>query len=446
MQDLTQGSIVKHLMQMAAFIAAGMLFQTLYIIVDLYFVSALGKEALAGVGAAANVMFIVMAVMQVLTIGGVTLISHAVGRKDQAEANLVFNQSMLLSVLVGAVVILLGYAVTASYIASITADAATAEAGRIYLYWYLPGLALNITMTGLGAALRGTGIVKPTMAVQSATVVMNIVLAPILIAGWGTGHPLGVMGAALATSISIVFGVVMLLGYFIRLEHYVAFNLAEWRPNFAIWKRLLNVGLPAGGEFALFFVIVTVIYACVRQFGADAQAGVAVGLRVGQAIFLPAMAVAFAVSPIAGQNFGAKRADRVRETFKSALWIGIVIMAVLTVLCQLSPTSLIHPFSKDPAVVAVGAQYLHIVSWNFVCNGIIFACSGLFQGLGNTWPALMSSGFRIFTFVLPAIWMAQQPWVKIEDFWYVSVASITLQAVISLLFLRSEMRKRLAFA
>jgi len=196
----------------------------------------------------------------------------------------------------------------------------------------------------------------------------------------------------------------------------------------------------------LFFVILTVIYACVRQFGADAQAGVAVGLRVGQAIFLPAMAVAFAVSPIAGQNFGAKQAARVRETFTSALWIGIVIMAVLTILCQLSPEWLIHPFSKDPAVVAVGAQYLHIVSWNFICNGIIFACSGLFQGLGNTWPALLSSGMRIFTFVLPAIWIARQPWVKIEDFWYVSVASITLQAVISLLLLRGEMRKRLVFA
>jgi putative MATE family efflux protein len=288
--------------------------------------------------------------------------------------------------------------------------------------------------------------VKPTMVVQSATVIMNIILAPILIAGWGTGHPLGVMGAALATSISIVFGVVMLLGYFIRLEHYVAFNFAQWRPEFAIWKRLLNIGLPAGGEFMLFFVIVTVIYACVRQFGADAQAGVAVGLRVGQAIFLPAMAVAFAVSPIAGQNFGAKRADRVKETFRSALWIGIVIMAVLTVLCQLSPESLIHPFSKDPAVVAVGAQYLHIVSLNFICNGIIFACSGLFQGLGNTWPALLSSGMRVFTFVLPAIWMSRQPWIKIEDFWYVSVASITLQAVISLLLLRGQFRKRLAFA
>jgi putative MATE family efflux protein len=288
--------------------------------------------------------------------------------------------------------------------------------------------------------------VKPTMLVQSLTVGLNVILAPILIAGWGTGHPLGVMGAALASSLSILIGVLLLLGYFVRLEHYVAFKASEWHPNFAIWKRLLNVGLPAGGEFALLFIIITVIYASVRQFGAEAQAGVGIGLRVGQAIFLPAMAVAFAVSPIAGQNFGAKRPDRVRETFWSALKIGTVIMLAVTALCQWNPEMLIRFFSKDPAVVEVGSGYLRIISWNFVCNGIIFACSGLFQGLGNTWPALLSSAMRILTFVLPALWLAHQPWVKIEYFWYISLASITLQALMSLLLLQGEMRRKLAFA
>jgi putative MATE family efflux protein len=446
MHDLTVGSIPKHLMQMAAFIAAGMLVQTLYIVVDLYFVSGLGKEAIAGVGAASNAMFIVLALTQVLAVGTVTLISHAAGRKDQAEANLVFNQSMLMSALVGLLVLVGGYAVSDAYVGSISADAATTAAGKTFLLWYLPGLALQFAMVGMGSALRGTGIVKPTMVVQSLTVILNIILAPILIAGWGTGHPLGVMGSALASSISIAVGVLLLIVYFARLEHYVSFNTAKWRPEFAIWKRLLNIGLPAGGEFLLLFIIITVIYAAVRQFGADAQAGVSIGLRVGQAIFLPAMAVAFAVSPIAGQNFGAKRADRVGETFWSALWIGAIIMAALTVLCQVSPESLIHPFSNDPEVVAVGAQYLHIISWNFVCNGIIFTCSGMFQGLGNTWPALLSSGLRILTFVVPVTWLAHQPWVKIEHLWYISVASITLQAVISYLLLRGEMRRRLVFA
>lgn len=446
MQDLTRGSITKHMLQMAAFMAAGMLFNTLYILVDLLFVKPLGPAALAGVGMATNVMFVVLALTQVLSIGTVTLIAHAVGRKDQPHANLVFNQSMLMSVAACFLVLALGYAILPGYVNSLTSDPATAEAAHTYLYWYLPGQAILIATTGLGSALRGTGIVKPTMAVQSLTVALNIALAPVLIAGWVTGHPLGVKGAALATTISVSIGFVILIVYFAKLEHYVKFNAAQWKADFGLWKRLLNIGLPAGGEFLLFFIIVTVIYASVAQFGADTQAGVAVGLRVGQAIFLPAMAVAFAVSPIAGQNFGAKQAERVRETFKAALVIGTVIMLALTLLCQLAPEWLVKHFASNANVLAVGAQYLHIVSWNFVCNGIIFACSGIFQGLGNTWPALMSSAMRILTFVLPVLWMARQPWVKIEDFWYVSVASITLQAIVSLLLLRGEMRKRLAFA
>jgi putative MATE family efflux protein len=446
MADLTQGPIAKHLVQMATFIAAGMIVQTLYILVDLYFVANLGRDAIAGVGAAANATFLVLALTQVLSVGTVTLISHAAGRKDQADANIVFHQSMLMSAFSAVAMLAAGYGLKGSYLGTISADAATIDAGKVYLEWYLPGLALQFAIVGIAAVLRGTGIVKPTMIVQSLTVLLNIILAPILIAGWGTGHPMGVMGAGLASSISIVIGVVVLILYFLRLEKFVSFTSAHWAPNFKVWGRLLNIGLPAGGEFALMFLIVSVIYGAVRQFGAEAQAGIGIGLRVMQSIFLPAMAVAFAVSPIAGQNYGAKLADRVRETFRSALVLGTIIMAALTLLCQVNPALLIRGFSSDPKVIEIGAQYLHITSWNFVCNGIIFTCSALFQGMGNTWPALLSSGLRILTFVMPAIWLANQPWVKIEHFWYLSVTSITLQALISYLLMRGEMRRRLAFA
>ncbi len=97
MKDLTDSSIVKNILQMALPIAAGMFFQTLYFLIDLYFVAGLGDAAIAGVGAAGNVMFVVFAVTQVLGVGTVTLISHAAGRKDQADANLVFNQSLALA-------------------------------------------------------------------------------------------------------------------------------------------------------------------------------------------------------------------------------------------------------------------------------------------------------------------------------------------------------------
>ena len=446
MKDLTQGSIKGHLLQMAAFLAAGMIVQTLYLLVDLYFVSGLGKEAIAGVAAGGSMTFVALALTQVLGVGTVTLIAHAAGRKDQADANLVFNQSVLLSAICAVLVLVVGYAVTDGYVRMISADAGTALAGKTYLHWYLPNLALQFAIVAMGSALRGTGIVKPTMLVQALTVALNVVLAPVLIAGWGTGHALGVMGAGLASSISVAIGVAVLIVYFVSLERYVAFTPGQWRPQLATCRRLVNIGLPAGGEFALMFVILVVLYSAIRQFGADAQAGIGIGLRVSQAIFLPAMAVAFAVSPIAGQNFGARLAPRVRETFRSAAFIGSSIMAALTLFCQWRPELLIGQFSSEPAVIEVGATYMRITSWNFVASGIIFTCSGLFQALGNTLPSLISSGGRLITFVLPVLWLAHRPWVKIEHFWYLSVATVTLQAVVSCLLARGEMRRRLAFA
>ena len=111
------------------------------------------------------------------------------------------------------------YPLAGWYMNKIGVGAATEEAGRLYLYCFIPGLALQFVMTALSAALRATGIVKPTMLAQMLSVSLNIVLAPILIAGWGTGRPLGVVGAGLASTFAIIAGVVLLATYFVRYEH-----------------------------------------------------------------------------------------------------------------------------------------------------------------------------------------------------------------------------------
>ena len=129
----------------------------------------------------------------------------------------------------------------------------------------------------------------------------------------------------------------LLFVYFRRLEKYVAVDPAQWAPRLATWRRMLGLGLPAGGEFVLMFVYVAIIYWVIRDFGAAAQAGFGVGQRVMQAIMLPALALSFAVPAVAGQNVGAKRLDRVRETFRSAAIMSTVLMVALTLLCQLRP-------------------------------------------------------------------------------------------------------------
>jgi putative MATE family efflux protein len=442
-QDLTQGSIGRHILRLAAPLAAGMVFQTLYYLVDLYFVAKLGDVAIAGVSAAGNVQFLIMALTQILGVGTMVLVSHASGRKDRADANLVFNQSTLLAGLCAAFTLVAGYAFSPVYMRSIGADAATAAAGTSYLRWFLPGLAMQFALVSMGSALRGTGIARPTMIVQMLTVLLNALLAPVLIAGWGTGRPLGVAGAALASSIAVTVGVLMLLWYFLRLEKFVAFDGALVRARPSEWKRILRIGLPAGGEFAFMFVFMAVIYWVIRDFGAAAQAGYGVGSRVMQAIFLPAMAIAFATAPVAGQNVGARQHERTRATFRSAAVMGSALMFVLTFVCQWRADWLVTRFTQDVAVIAVATGFLHVISWNFIAQGLIFTCSGMFQALGNTVPSLISSGSRIVTFAAPALWLAQRPGFTLRQVWYLSVVTVALQTVVSLWLLRREFQRRL---
>lgn len=255
-----------------------------------------------------------------------------------------------------------GYWLTSAYMRSIGADAATVDAGIAYLTWFLPGLALQYVTLVITSALRGTGIVQPTMIVQMASVLLNVILAPVLIADIGTGRPLGVAGAGLASTISVAARLSLLIFYFGRLEKYVHVKASLWRPRFEVWKRMLNIGPPADGEFALMFMYMAVIYWVIRDFCAAAQAGFGVGTRLMQAIFLPAMAIAFATGPIAGQNYGAKQYARVRATFRSAAIMSSMLMLVLTLVCQWNPAWLVAGFTTDPKVIEVGTRFLEVIS------------------------------------------------------------------------------------
>lgn len=444
MKDLTTGPIGRHIVQMSIPIVVGMVLQTLYYLVDLYFVSRLGAAAVAGVSAAGNVFFIVMALTQMLGVSTVALVSHAVGRKDRGEANHIFNQSVVLALLCTAVTLMGGYGFADWYMGTVGADAPTRAAGIAFLHGFIPGLALQFAIIVMGSALRGTGIVKPTMVVQAATVLLNTVLAPVMIAGWGTGVPLGTAGAGWASTIAVAAGTAFLAWYFLKLEHYVGFDTSQWKPDFRTWGRMLNIGVPSGGEFAFMALYSAVIYWIIRDFGASAQAGFGISGRIMQSIFLPAMAVAFAAAPIAGQNYGAKLPERVKETFVKSIVACVGLMIVLAFFVHWKGVLMIAYFTSDPAAVAFGSQFLSIISWNFAAMGVVFTCSSLFQALGNTWPSLFSMATRVVTFIIPAVWISSRPGFDIVDIWHLSVVTVLFQACLSLGLIYFQFRSRLA--
>ena len=445
MRDLTQGPIPGHLVAMAAPIAAGMLAQTLYFLIDLYFVAQLGDAALAGVGAAGTAMFVVMALTQTLGVGTMALVSQAVGRKDPVDADLVFNQAMSLAIFCTAATLVGGYLLSGCYMRIVGADEMTIAAGITYLAWFMPGLALQYVNMVMISGLRGTGVVQPTMVVQIATVLLNALLAPILIGGWLTGKPLGVAGAGLASTLAVAAGTLMLALYFRKLEKYIHIRTATWRPRLPVWGRMINIGLPAGGEFGFMFLYMAVIYWVIRDFGAAAQAGFGLGIRLMQSIFLPAMAIAFATGPIAGQNYGAKQYGRVRETFRQR------------------GEDQVRPHARADAVHAMAAG---------MAGGRIHGRPGRHRGR-LALPAdrlVQLRGVRDSSSPAPASSRASatpgRRWPRprrasspsccrrsgsrrcrdyqIDQVWYVSVASVWVQAAISFVLLRRTMRARLA--
>jgi putative MATE family efflux protein len=448
MHDLTKGSIARSLMQTTGFMLVGMVFQTLYFLVDLYFVGQLGKTAVAAVSLSGNLMFVVLALTQMLGVGTTALIAHATGRKDRAEARLVFNQSQVLSLVVGALFFALMMALRGQFARGQAADPETARLAAEYLAWFIPSLAAQFAMVATGSALRGIGDFKPGMIVQLVTVVLNIVLAPVLMFGWGTGRPMGVAGTALASFIAVAVGVIALLWHVARKpgSGYLELVRREWRPRPALWGRMLKIGMPAGAEFGLMGIYMFAVYAITRRFGAEAQAGFGIGLRVIQAGFMPVVALGFAVSPVAGQNFGARLPDRVRATFRIAALMAAAAMVVLVAVCKLFPEALIRLFNRDPGVVGIGAEYLAITSWNFVPSGVVFVSSSMFQALGNTLPPLVSSFLRTSLIVVPVYLLSFAGGFALHWIWYLSVGAVALHMTLNVLLLRREYRRKLAFA
>ena len=444
MQDLTSGSLTGHLLKTTSFMLVSMIFQTLYILVDLFWVGRLGTDAVAAVGLAGNLSFIVIAITQVLGVGATTLVSHASGRKDQDRAIFLFNQAQVLSLVVSAIFLMVAMLLRHQYAAGQSATEGMRIATEEYLAWFIPAMALQFAMVTMSAALRGTGNFKPGMVVQTATVVINMVTAPFLIFGWGPFPQMGVSGAAVATFVSIVIGVVWISFYFVDAKAYLRFHFGHSRPQLRVWWDMLKIGLPAGAEFALMGLYMGVVYAITKPFGAAAQGGFTIGLRVVQSAFLPVVALGFAVAPVAGQNFAARKGDRVRAAFKAAAGISAAAMLLAGIGMYFGAAALMRVFTADPEAIAVGVEYLQIVVVTFVPSGITFVSSSMFQALGNTIPPLATSTLRIVIAAIPAIFLARVAGFHLTWIWYLGAIAVMLQMTLNLILLQREFRLKLA--
>ena len=422
MQDLTTGSLTRHLLKTTSFMLVSMVFQTLYVLVDLYWVGRLGTEAVAAVGIAGNLMFIVLAATQMLGVGTTTLVSHAAGRKDRERAILVFNQSQVLSIVVGVLFLVVAMALRMRVCARAQRRRRDGAVGRglSALVHSRDGAAVRAGRHGRRAARHGQlqaghgGADRDRHPQHRAGAGADLWLGhrP---AAWRRGR--GDRDVHRDCRRRRLDDAVLL-----PADAYLKFTPADWKPRLPALGRHAE-DRPAGRRG-------------VRADGRVPRARLrgqpavrrrrAGGLRhrhAHRAGVLPAGRRA-RLRRRAGGRPELRRAARRRACARRSR----PPRRSPADRCSCSRRSsgcwaddLVRVFSSDPQAIAVGEEYLRIVAWNFVASGVIFVSSSMFQAMGNTMPSLVTSFTRIVLVAVPVLLLAQTPGFELRWVWYISV-------------------------
>ena len=439
--DLTEGPIFRNLISLAVPVTISMVMFTVYLMADLYFVGRLGPDAVAALSISGNAFFVHLGFSTILGTGGMALIAQAFGRKDYDHAELVFKQSILMALIVGALEAGTGWLIAPFYIEFFGGTGNSLLWGIQYFQIFSISFLFMLLLYVIGNCFRGMGNTKTPMIIMLQANLLNILLDPLLIFGWLGLPAMGVRGgAALASVISQIYAL-GIYGYLIFIRGSIISIKGSWRLMRDIVKKSLFIGVPSGMNHFLLAANLMITYRVISDYGTAALASVGIGFRILQAIYIPVIAVASAMAAVVGQNFGANKYDRIIGTFMSAWLISIVFMLMCTVVCRLFPDYLIEIFSNDPDVIRFGVIYLTIFSLGNIIVGTIMITGAAFQGLGKTYPSLAGAVldnalFAGLVFTLPAFFS----W-GIQSIWWIKLITAVIEMVVVAIWLKIELRR-----
>jgi putative MATE family efflux protein len=399
---LLEGPILRSLLTLAVPIALANVLQAAYQLIDAFWVGRLGGSAVAAVSVSTPIMFLTIGVGAGLAIAGSTLVAQYYGARNSDMVDHVAGQTLLMIVVVSIVLGGVGYlgAPVILRLMGVAPDVYTGALGFMRVSFV--GLVFNFFFFMFQSLMRGVGEAKLPVYIVFGTVVLNFILDPPFIFGWGPIPRSGVMGAALATvatqSLAAAVGLVVLLGgrYGIHLA---------WRdfvPDPAYIKRAFLLGFPASIEQSARALGLTVLTFLIASFGTITMAAYGVGSTILQVVMIPAMGLSMAVSALVGQNIGAGNVDRAAQIGRLGSWLGFWILTGLGALAFLFAPQLVAFFvPSDPHVISEGATYLRIMalSWGFL--GAQFSMTGVLRASGN----------MVMTMVLTLVsqWVLQFP-------------------------------------
>jgi len=379
----------------------GTIFQNLYSVIDSIFAGQMISEsALAAIGQIFPIYFIIIALGVGLSIGTTSLIANSIGENNLENSGKIFSQSIILSIIVSILVTIIGINFSSSLINYLNNDKETLELSLQYMKIIFVGSIFIFLLMSINSSLSAQGDTKSYRNVLIFSFFLNIILNPILISGkilsLQITSPLGIEGIAYATIISQFVGIFYLYIKLTKTKIYKYFKLTIV-PNFLIIRNILSQGIPASIGMMMIAVGSYILIYFVGFFGVEAIAGYTSAGRYEQLFFLPLLGLSTATVTIVGQNFGAKQYERVLETYKKGVKIGIIVLSILGLIIFLSSEIAMNLFTDNENVKKYGSDYLKISALMFPAFPFFFIGNATFQGLKK---AIIVMYMAIMRFVL----------------------------------------------
>ncbi len=430
-RDLTTGSIPRHLIAFSLPMLAGSALQTAYSFVNAIWVGQyLGKNALAAVTVSFPVVFVLIALAAGMTLATTILVSQHYGARDMQALRRVVSSSTALIGALGLVMFIGGELLAGWILRAMDTPPEIWAIATSYLRIFLFSLPAVFGVFLVRGMLQGIGDSKTPLYFQSAGLLLSAALDPVLMFGWLGMPRLGLNGTAYATIIAQGLAVVSMVIWLRRSNSPVA-PRAMRQFDWATTWITLRIGAPSAVQQSLISVGMVFVTSIINGFGGDATAAFGAASRVDQLAFMPAMTLSMAVSSLAGQNIGAGRYDRIRQVLLWGCLFSFGMTAVASLLAVSVPTTLLHIFTRDPAVVDIGRSYLRTVGASYCFFAVMFITNGIINGSGHTLVPTLISLVSLWVVRVPLAYWLSRKMGSIQGVWYSMALSFFVSMVAS---------------
>ena len=361
-----------------------MAMESLFAVVDVYFVASLGPSAVATVGLTESILTLVYAVAIGLSMGTTAMVARRIGEKNPAGAADVAVQAIAVAAMASIPVAVVGFFFAKKVLVLMGADAWALEHGYRYTRWMLGGNVVIMLIFVINAVFRGAGDPAMAMRVLWVSNGINIVLDPALIRGWGPLPELGVEGAGVATTIGRGVGVAIQLFVLFRGAKHIRVLRSQLRVRADVMWRLVRLSLGGIAQLIIATSSWVGLMRIMSEFGSVALAGYTIAMRIIVFTFLPAWGLSNAAATLVGQNLGAKKPERAERSVWLTGLATMIFMAVVAAVYIAFNQELVRIFSREPGVVTAGAECLRIVSYGYLFYAWELVIIQAFNGAGDT--------------------------------------------------------------